>query len=308
MLLATLYFPPPTPQADDMLPRCGPWGRRLAGDYLTHFIYLDEAGINAGDPVTVVAGIAVDADRMLIDIDQHMRALLEEHMPKPWPSPLHISAKALFHGTKPFDDETIWTKDKRLAYLHDILLIPRLGHIPVVMGFCRNFPEDDEGKTPKQAKADRHGRAFTVCSIVAEQFMRTETRPRNVATMILENQTETRDALKRWHQVMRTPSVLERLDPEFHRWLPLMKIVEDPLFAEKDASPCLPIADAITFTFCRYLSGRSHSESLMEYLLNVGWQDRLPNFLGQRSANQYYRFDSGIPPGTMAPGFRFGAD
>jgi hypothetical protein len=45
----------------------------LAGDNLSRFAYLDEAGISADEPVVVVAGVIVDADRHLKQLEAFMR-------------------------------------------------------------------------------------------------------------------------------------------------------------------------------------------------------------------------------------------
>jgi hypothetical protein len=287
-----------------MLPMCALGGAELSGNNLTHFVYLDEAGINAGDPIAVVAGVCVDADRQLMNVQRHMLEIANVMIPKPWPEPMAISAKALFHGSKPFEDEQKWPREKRFEILHAILRVPKLERLTVVMGWCRNIPEEDIGKTGREAMSERHGRAFTVCAIVTEQFMRTEMKPRKLATMILENQTDTKSAIRSMQRIMRTRYILDSLSTEYHRFLPLTRIVEDPLFVEKEASLVLPVADACAFALARYLSKRSHADALIAELLGP----MKPSEISGRAGNQYYRFNVGVPKGSLSAGHRFGAD
>ncbi len=138
-------------------------------------------------------------------VHDYMRQIVDTHIGRPLPDPLAISAKALFHGAKPFQDRERWPLSKRLDLLHAILNIPITFQLSVIVGFCRNVPEEDTGLEPRKAIANRHARAFVVCTLAAEQFMRAETASRRVATMIVENNTDTKQAIKETQRMMRTP-------------------------------------------------------------------------------------------------------
>ncbi len=237
-------------------------------------------------------------------VHDYMRQIVDTHIGRPLPDPLAISAKALFHGAKPFQDRERWPLSKRLDLLHAILNIPITFQLSVIVGFCRNVPEEDTGLEPRKAIANRHARAFVVCTLAAERFMRAETASRRVATMIVENNTDTKQAIKETQRMMRTPLALQRLQPHFHRFLPLRKIVEDPHFVEKDASAFLPIADACAFTFARWLSGREYAEGLMTAMM--GPAARPHDWTGNRAGHQYYRFGAGLKTGILSSGTRFG--
>jgi hypothetical protein len=44
-------------------------------------IYLDEAGVSKHEPIAVVAGAIINADRSLIAIEDYLDSLIEKHIP-----------------------------------------------------------------------------------------------------------------------------------------------------------------------------------------------------------------------------------
>jgi len=278
-------------------------GASLLGDDMTHFAYLDEAGITSGDPIAVEAGIILDS-RMTLELQEYIRGVMHKLTPQPWPPGFVISAKDLFHGTRSFKDD-IWL-ERRGQILHELLAIPAKFSIPVILGWSRNSGDYYDSLPPKKRTAGVHASAFILCAIMLEQFMWQRTRSRSVATMIVENNTETMHLVRATQRRMRLPTeAKEGLPAELHAYLPLRKVIEDPLFAEKSWSVPLLIADACAFTFARWFAGRSGAEPLMSALMGSG----RPHFSDdQGSGNQYFIPEIISPLKTLTPGGRFGND
>lgn len=106
------------------------FGSPLKGDSLVRFIYLDEAGISAHEPVTVVAGIIVHADTEWRLAEQGMNEVLEA-------VPERYRDGFIFHATSIWSDPKLregWSKDDRLGLLHAMMALPRKLNIPITLG------------------------------------------------------------------------------------------------------------------------------------------------------------------------------
>lgn len=101
-----------------------------------------------------------------------------------------------------------------------------------------------------------------------EKYMRDETSWDSCAMMILENNTDTRSAVRNMQRKLRSPRyVAEQLDPQLRPYFPLTKVLEDPLFAEKAWSNLLLMADASSFCITRWMMGNKDMEPLLTILL-----------------------------------------
>ncbi len=185
-----------------------------------------------------------------------------------------------------------------MEILNALLAIPRRFYLPLVFGFIRKLPEQDAELTAHDASIFNCARAFTLAALGSEEYMRRETKPRELATMIVENNSDTNATIVRMQRLVRSPQALAQLQPDFHRLLPLRKIVEDPLFQPKMSSPILPIADACAFVFCRWLTKGRDAEDLMTVMMD---RHRPEIDLATHPAgHQYLKIEPGLTPASLA--------
>lgn len=243
-------------------------GEALAGIDVTHFVYLDESGISGGDRVTVVSGPIVDSRRAL-SIQAHMRSTMWRLLdPNTLPDDFVISAKDLYHGAGSFKDEARWPRARRMEILEAILGVPRLFQLAVILGWHRRDHKEEGAQSPRDRLAVAHARAFMLAASPMEKYMRDETSWDSCAMMILENNTDTRSAVRNMQRKLRSPRyVAEQLDPQLRPYFPLTKVLEDPLFAEKAWSNLLLMADACAFCITRWMMGNRDMEPLLAILL-----------------------------------------
>jgi hypothetical protein len=139
-----------------------------------------------------------------------------------------------------------WNRELRWTILERLLSIPRELQIAVVAGLT----ESSHTKADKNLKSARvrqryqHALAFMWCAIAAEGYMRKATKD-EVALIIAENTSDSRNMLKTSHDLLRDPnSPFAGNAPEFSDYLPFERIVDSVVFAEKARSPLLQLADA----------------------------------------------------------------
>jgi hypothetical protein len=106
----------------------------LDGHNLVRLVYLDEGGVSAREPLVVVAGVVVNADRSLVAVESYLDVLIEKHIPPADRSAFIFHATELWSGSRYFKDDALWPLDRRLAILDDLVQIPRMFDIPVVYG------------------------------------------------------------------------------------------------------------------------------------------------------------------------------
>jgi hypothetical protein len=269
---------------------------------VTHFVYLDEAGISAGEPISVVAGPIVDTRRAL-SIQEYMRSTLARLLkPETLPDNFVISAKDLFHGTKCFKDEAMWPTERRFDILHQILAIPRLFNLAAVVGWWRRDVTEEEAFVPRDRVIMAHSRAFVMAAIPIQRFMVEETGWDSCATIIAENNNETRSAIRSMQRKLRSRRYVdERLDPQLRPHLPLTKVLEDPLFTDKGWSNLLLMADACAFSLTRWYTGRSGASALLDTLM----RDTRPVFPSTHQAgHQFFKFEPLLSRGPFVEGDR----
>lgn len=245
-------------------------GVALEGFKLVRQVFMDESGISAHEPIAVVAGIVIDADRDLNRVEQYLESLVNEFVPKE-----HRSG-FVFRATKLFHKSSVIPPEKSHDALKAILMMPALFQLTVVFGYVRKMPPPElpplSGRKLEKVKRDRasqrerlyHAMAFSECAVGVESFMQRNVDPEEVTELIAENNTNTQTAVKQAYNAMkgRNLSAEEEAILTFinlvhpHGYLPLRKIKHVPLFAKKDEVSSLQIADACAMVVRRSLEDR----------------------------------------------------
>jgi hypothetical protein len=171
------------------------FGGKLAGDNAVRFVYIDEAGTSAQEPVTVVVGIVVHADKQWALAASAIADVLKA-VPDCYQAGFIFHAKAIW-GDKKYHAN--WSKSERLNLLHTMMSMPPLLKIPIALGIVRrNSPAPASGDLPPSLSMSelQHSLAFWMCVTQADKFLRKHAGPNEVATVVAEDVPKIRKWLR----------------------------------------------------------------------------------------------------------------
>ncbi|PYK26210.1 MAG: hypothetical protein DME59_08270 [Verrucomicrobia bacterium] len=256
-------------------------GVEIDGQSPVRFVYADESGISANETILVVAGVIIHADSKWIPTEQRIRALIDKYVPEvDRPRDFVFRASDLFHGTRAFKDRQKYPLERRLQALRDILSIPSQIRLPVVFGWTRKDRTFGESKKQRRAEvAFEHAHALSLCVIGAERFMRGWAAPFELATLTVEDNTETKATVKVMHDAFRGvghPGLLKwaKQYPQDVEgtadFLPLRKIVDGVHFVGKSGAFLLQLADACAWIIRCYLEEKPGMEGLLSAFVPRG--------------------------------------
>lgn len=154
--------------------------------------------------------------------------------------------------------------------MREICEIPSKFDLPVVMGFV---PRDEYKNAParkhwkdKMLTAGAQSLASICCLIAVEKYM-CQTDETEVAAIVYENNENAKNLIKNAQRMLKDPEFTQYLANDF-AWgmphLPLSRIVESPLFSEKNESSILQVADAIAWTINRKLRNANECDRFFE--------------------------------------------
>lgn len=275
--LAILYFPYPIGKLGRKMTRHSLGGSPLSGERLVRLLYLDEAGIGDPniEPVTVVAGVIVEADkpvRLLID---HLAAMVTKYVPEHHQDGFLFHAKELVHGGKVFSRE----KDRELRHqiLEELCSIPSQFRLPIVFGaFDRRrlatptVADLLQGVKSKKLTSLAHAMAAYACVLQVEYFMQFCASPDEYASIIFEMNTDTRsmvDSLMAHLRKDENPILHSHLDQALMNGpvQPIRRIQEEHWFATKAQSTLLQLADVCAYILRRRVTYGTADESFSRY-------------------------------------------
>lgn len=230
------------------------------------FVYMDEAGISAGEPVTVVAGVVIDSDRQFRILEKYIKNLIDDFVPMDKRKDFAFHAKELANGGKTFIRNE-YPDDRRLLALRRMASIPRRFLLPMVLGWERKSTTERvrQNRPEKQRLIDSHVMAHVQCMIAADQYVRKFARPDEIAICVAENNNEARDAIRRTHTFLyeKPEEPITAQDDD----LPVQRIVDTIHFAMKSEAILLQIADTVAYVSKRFINGAQGSELLMELMV-----------------------------------------
>lgn len=212
---------------------------------------LDEAGINARDPVVVVAGVIVDPDSQFVAVERRIDEAREALIPE------HIRDGFAFHAKDVFgrlrkQEGWDWKKCNEITQAwFQIALDLKL---PIVLTWvAKNLNEAGICEVNEEA----HMLAFAECIQGIDDYMR-EFASDEVASVIAEDCPHMRKRLRHMAKKIMRGGLIGDLN--FTEKINHIK--GGVLFAEKDDSPILQIADAFAFSFSRYVNRRPGGSGL----------------------------------------------
>jgi hypothetical protein len=244
------------------------------------YVFIDEAGTAANEPISVVVGIIVHADKQCTPAEQTVNkvlSLIPENK---------RSACAVFSAKKIWGDKKLrenWSFDERMRLLTEMMSIPRNLNLPLAIGACprtTQLPDDllrSRGITLAQAQ---HGIAFQECIARVDSWINKYARHNEVATVIAEDIPEGKNLLRHLARYLLKPGYTIREEDVrlIHQQNPMLNVEEFrnrkvsrirlPIhFVEKLDEPLLKIADACAFGFRRFLSQQKCGQDFITAIL-----------------------------------------
>ncbi|UPJ30297.1 DUF3800 domain-containing protein [Bradyrhizobium sp. CW1] len=243
------------------------------------YIYLDEAGTSAKEPVSVVAGIIVHADQQYVLAEQRLQQLLQMVPPE-------LRGDFVFHAKSVWGDHSLreaWPFEDRLEYLKRMMAIPRELGLAVTIGIVRRSWEIPSIVAMPKEKF-QHLMAFFHCIAKADKYIRDYAGEFEVATVVAEDVDGVKEHMRLVLKALRDPQFTEamQLGPEhlkptqeeLSRGMSLQEAVhkiervrDTVHFVSKADGPLLQLADACAFAFRRLFAEQSHGKEFVRAVL-----------------------------------------
>lgn len=249
-----------------------------------YYVYLDEAGTSAKEPVTVVVGVIIHADTHWRTAQEMLQLTFNRFVPADLRSDFIFHAKDVWNG---YRDQKGWSRSDRAALISAVAGIPRFLKSALAIGKVRR-DAGDLGKPSAMSLHDfQHVMAFHCCVRRANKYVRDWGLQNDVATLVAEDVPDKRRLLK---LSLKTGAVSHPLTPQFinltaqeiaegvvHQTLagPIDLVVDTVHFVAKAEAPLCQIADACAFSFRRYFAGQEGGPLLVRAMLgqDLRWED-----------------------------------
>jgi hypothetical protein len=308
-MMGILYLPYQNQSGRDRM-TLGPWpialfGGPLVGDRAVKYIYVDEAGTSAKEAVSVVLGVIIDADKQWKLAEGALRELIGKHVPEAMRAGFISHAKTIFAGGR---SNASWPLESRLAFLNEMMALPRQLNLPLALGICRRGSGDVPLKKLSAAQLE-HVVAFIYFAITADKWMRREADEGEVATVICEDVDHVKEPIKtacryyRDNPVKLSSDMLietqqeKRLGKRIQNGeFAITRIVDTVHFVGKRDGPLLQIADACAFAFRRFFHKQAMGEDFVRSVLGRDFHEA-PDWDGPASGASF----QWAPPKIILP-------
>jgi hypothetical protein len=228
------------------------------------FIYTDEAGTGANEPVTVVAGLIVNADTQWAPTMERIFEALKT-------VPEKLQDEFIFHATEVWSAKyrADWSMDGRLEFLKRMMGIPRESGLAIAYGaFFRDGainPDVNLTELKLRPEQYQHMHAFEACMASADDYIRNFAASNELAAIVAEDIPEMRKRLREATIQLRTgrlminsaivtnalqgKAVSTQQRPVA---LQIRRVIDDIHFAPKDGAMILWLADAVAYGLRRH--------------------------------------------------------
>ncbi len=256
------------------------------------FVFMDEAGTSAGEPVTIVVGLVVNADVHFMRAEAAVKETLLA-VPEP------LREKFNFHATEVWASQKyrdIWSMPDRLSILHKMMSLPLRLDIAIAMGMVRRTAPVITTATSHLSKTQQdHLMAFIFCVSQADKYIRDYAALDEVGTIVAEDIPEMRKILKKVPKFLRdNPSTIppNMLIPTAGEReigyltqpgdMFVSRIRDSIHFVEKGVEPILQLADACAYGLRRYFSDQKFGVEFVKSI--VGHEPVKSDYDGPASA------------------------
>lgn len=260
---------------------------------LVRLIYIDEAGTSPAEPVRLVCGVIVNADKDYMTLCSEMNRIAEERVPQKYKDRYNEKyGKFVFHckdlvnrGNIIDKDDPEWPLQDRLDFVKEVLCLPRVHDAPIAFGIVHKgqvegmpsdfFSEDD-------AAIDRtlyeNMLALAYCVDRADWFLRHHLGGSEIGTLTCEDVSSNKELLRKAatifrHDPLYIPTQVKNLWQEQCGIEPppvkleIKHIIDTPNYVAKTDAPLLQLADGCAFAFRRRLSKQQYGDDLIYALL-----------------------------------------
>lgn len=233
------------------------------------YIYVDEAGTAAREPVTVVVGVIVKPDAHWKEISAEL-SRLRMLVPERYREDFVFHAKTVWGNPRLRDG---WSMQERLELIAAYAAITKKFGLSIALGKVRRDAGGQElldkaGATGQLSLANwHHIQAFAECMLKADAYLRERCDEYEIGTLIVEDIPEMRDKLRAIFSVAQhlyIPDHVIGSEMNGRRQQGISRIPDGVHFAGKDQSAFLQIADACAFSFRRFFAGQEHGQYLVE--------------------------------------------
>lgn len=269
------------------------------------FIFMDEAGTSASEPVTVVVGVIAEPDNHIVRAESMVREALGA-VPEQFRKDFVFSAKTVFNSEKFKED---WLMGSRLNLLKSMMSIPRRLGMGLSIGtsWRGSLPAIEEEGLSLRAEEGDHMQAFQSCLGIADSSIRNRGGHNEIASVVAENHNEMKRYLKEIPRLLRHSPI--HLKPSHLRTTPadeergyvdqttefrITRIRNTIHWVDKADDPMVQIADACAYGLRRYFAKQTFGEDFAQAV--VGNTHVLRNFAYPGGAECYW--GSERPPTT----------
>ncbi|MDE5446607.1 DUF3800 domain-containing protein [Bradyrhizobium sp. CSA207] len=244
------------------------------------YIYLDEAGTSAKEPVSVVVGVIIHADHQYVVAEDRLREVFQS-------VPEQFREGFIFHAKSIWSDRAyrnVWSFEDRLNFLKEVMAIPRKIGIPIALGIVRRDSSVPAGVQSKEKF--QHVMAFFYCIGRADKYIRDHAHRSEVATVVAEDVDGVKEHLRAMVKLLKDPEFSASMtlsQDQVHltaeeRWRGVYlqehvnkveRIRDTVHFVSKQDGPLLQLADACAFAFRRYFSEQKHGDEFVRAVLGT---------------------------------------
>jgi hypothetical protein len=239
-------------------------GGPLEGSALVRFIYVDEAGIAAHEPVTVVVGLIIHTDTQWLPAEKLIKEAIATV-----PEKIRNRDGFVFHAAQIWGDNKLrdgWSPEDRTKFICRMMSIPVTAGLGIAFAAVRRDSRLLMTVLPKFTKEKMdHLTAFGLCIGTADRHIRQH--PTELAAVVAENSPKMQSPLRQFVGALtQRPFEIGKYFSERKTFGPsadgenaiqVTRVIDTIHFVEKRESTMLQIADACAFGLRRYFSGQS---------------------------------------------------
>jgi hypothetical protein len=234
-------------------------------------IYIDEAGISAHEPLSVVVALLVHTDTQWRPAAQALVRLFEQHVPEKYREGFSFHAKDVTARNKYPD----WDPEARRLFIQSVMRIPISFRIPIAIGAVKRGQSGwtDEKLTPE--KMD-YIKAFALCMSRCDHYLRTRCG-NEMGQVIADDNEEMRRFLQYALFLLRKRNVQlaaalkdqikspDEFDGSDER---VARIIDEVHFMQRaSGSHFLQLADACAFGFRGFFTGHRDGKTYLDAIL-----------------------------------------
>lgn len=259
------------------------------------FVYMDEAGTSAKEPITIVAGLIIEADLQLVDVEAAIREV-NDGVPSVFRSDFVFHADAVWNDPK---YRAQWSMADRLGLLRRMMALPRRLHVPICYALVRRSSSISSQEDKLSSAQLHHVQAFSMCVAHADRYIRNRCGPKEIGSIVAEDVPEMRRFIKLAANMLRDlplvfppGSVMPTLAEQKLGYITqetdfrVSRIRRSILFVEKNEDPLTQLADAVAFGLRRY---HSELEFGMDFA-NTIFGGRIPPLADFRGPSSVYTY------------------